>query len=119
MSASSSPCRAPRNTAFGYFLGTAGLAGPAPAIIFVSGAFSSGQGGPRRSVADNYFGSGQFKFEKRLEILFHRNAANAEKDRTRQSEVGDARMKQAGIDPARPQHDIAKAARAQFAGQSR
>ena len=40
-------------------------------------------------------------------------------NRPRQTEVGGARMKQPGIDAARPQHHVAKAARAQFARQRR
>ena len=42
---------------------------------------------PRRPVADDEFGAGQIELEKRLEILFHRDAADAEKDRPRQTEV--------------------------------
>ena len=69
----------------------------------------------RRSIADDQFGAGQIEVEKRLEILLHRDAADTQKDRARQAEVNRARMKMAGVDAARPQHHVAKAASAQFA----
>ena len=73
----------------------------------------------RRPVADDQLGAGQIEVEKRLEILFDRDAADAEEHRRRQAEVDAARMKQRGIDAARPQHHIAKAAHAQFGRQRR
>ena len=41
----------------------------------------------RRPVADDHLGAGQIEIEKSLEILFHRDAADAQKDRTRQAEI--------------------------------
>ena len=73
----------------------------------------------RRPVADDHLGAGQIEIEKRLEILFDRDAADAEEHRTRQAEIDGARTKQAGVDAARPQHHVAKAARAQFGRQRR
>ena len=73
----------------------------------------------RRPVADDELGAGQIEIEEGLEILFDRDAADAKKHRRRQAKIGAARMKQRGVDAARPQHDIAKAARAQFGRQRR
>ena len=73
----------------------------------------------RRAVADDDLGAGQIEVEEGLEILFDRDAADAEEDRPRQAEIDAARMKQRGIDAARPQHHVAKAARAQFGRQRR
>src|SRR5712671_3269829 len=53
----------------------------------------AGQRGARRSVTDNHLGTGQIEFEKRLEILFDRNAADAQKDRAWQPKVDRARVK--------------------------
>ena len=71
-----------------------------------------------RAIADDELGAGQIEIEERLEILFDRDAADAEEHRLRQAEVGGARMKQRGVDAARPQHHIAKAALAQFSWQA-
>ena len=73
----------------------------------------------RRAIADDELGAGQIEIEEGFEILFDRDAADAEEHRPRQAEVDAARMKQRGVDAARPQHHIAKAAHAQFGRQRR
>ena len=73
----------------------------------------------RRSVADDELGAGQIEIEEGFEIFLDRDTADAEKHRRRQTEIDIARMKQRGVDAARPQHHVAKAAHAQFRRQRR
>ena len=56
----------------------------------------------RRSVADDNLGPGKIETEKGIEILLDRDATDREEDRARQAEISRARMKQAGVDAARP-----------------
>ena len=56
----------------------------------------------RRSITDDDLGPGQIEAEKRIEVLLDRNASDRQEDGTRQAEIGRARMKQPGVDAARP-----------------
>src|SRR5690606_8157855 len=54
------------------------------------------------------------------QVLLHRDATDAEEDRARKAEVrAPARMEQFGIDAARPEPDIAKAALVHLAAKRR
>jgi len=58
---------------------------------------------PCRPVADNDLGARQVKFQERLEVFLHREAADRQKDGARKIQAGlCARPEKLGIDAARP-----------------
>ncbi len=71
--------------------------------------------GPRRSVSDDDLAARQPQRQERVQVLFHRDAPDAEEDRPRQVEQAlRTGMEQAEIDAAAPAHDIAEAMALQF-----
>ncbi|MGY4334449.1 hypothetical protein ACVWWG_008866 [Bradyrhizobium sp. LB7.2] len=72
-----------------------------------------------RTVADDHLGAGQIEVKECLEVLLHRDPADREEHRCRQTEIDRARMEQMGVDAAGPQHHIVEAALGQLAGERR
>src|SRR5262245_8201105 len=72
----------------------------------------------RRAIADHDLAARQVESEEGLEILFHRQSADRQKDRPRQFEIdARARTEQFGVDTAWPQFDVVEATHCKLAGQ--
>ena len=71
-----------------------------------------------RAVADHDLGARQIERQKCFEVLFDRDAADGDEDRSREVELDRAvRPEQIGVDAARPHAEIAEAALAELAHQ--